>query len=575
MVSQGRTWILSALLLGSWACGSQSPGGVLCLSGQRPTSQGLCIDNPDGGSDPVGGPDAGFGNDPVFLVQGVLQFGPRVIGTDTVARLIFSPPAGGAVMEVLAVEGSGADAIFLEGVHLGEEILVPPGRNVGISVRFTPTEAKEYVGSVVVNTCRGGCTVQIAFMGSGTDTAINCQDVDFGSISAEGCTQAALFCNSALSDSVTILFVDTIPADLGIQVSLRGATVLPPFVPIPIEVNVCPKRPGEFNGTLAVHDTVGGQTLAPTEVRFHASATPPPECSLALTFAPDRPVQLGSSAPMAVQLVNHGVGVCPLQVQIEGQDRRSFVAAPDNPGSVGPNETIILNFTFRPIRVGQHDAVLRVTTPSNSTSANLSGFGIAGPGEYQIVPTSNTLFAPPPDGVPLQFTDSAEGVATLSLPFDFTFPGGSPSPLVGVSVNGFLYFDGSNLSPPRTAGFPSPAPPNGVIAWWWDDLMLGPDTSVRMVVTGPVGQRVAHLVFDSMHFQFVQDNPIDVVIRFFEEGSAVEIQYSARRPQVPSFATAGWESLAGDSGNGLLGCSPECTETDYPAASTFRLEPVH
>src|SRR4029077_7725724 len=99
---------------------------------------------------------------------------------------------------------------------------------------------------------------------------------------------------------------------------------------------------------------------------------------------------------------------------------------------------------------------------------------------------------------PTRFTFSGgqdpndDGQAGLTLPFTFQYYD-LPTTTITVSINGIIGVEDIPINASYTNNsIPTPTPPNGIIAVWWDDLYLDPGISGSLVgysVTGTAPNR--------------------------------------------------------------------------------------
>ncbi|GIF38688.1 carboxypeptidase regulatory-like domain-containing protein [Actinoplanes xinjiangensis] len=100
-----------------------------------------------------------------------------------------------------------------------------------------------------------------------------------------------------------------------------------------------------------------------------------------------------------------------------------------------------------------------------------------------------TTYATGTTVLPLTGDDAA---STINLPFAFPFYGGAYSSIC-VDTNGMIFFEGECVSHPYTGsgGLGDVVEPNGVIAAYWDDLVVDSSANVRTAVNGTgAGQQV-------------------------------------------------------------------------------------
>lgn len=151
----------------------------------------------------------------------------------------------------------------------------------------------------------------------------------------------------------------------------------------------------------------------------------------------------------------------------------------------------------------------------------------------------------------------------LTMPFPFRYLG-QLATQVDASVPGLLVFDGSSPSQDNSV-LPSPNQPNGMLAWWWDEMVqFGPSYAYY---GGAAGSRVLVLRFEDVAPAITPEARGFVQVRLYERTGIIAVQYSPmgslNNPNLGS-ATVGWESFSGDQGSDILGCSPNCALRAWP-----------
>lgn len=554
------------------ACGASPTIDPNCREGQRPGPGGLCVPSTDAG---LPQKDGGFGDGRATFIQVDPQFGRHLIGSDTVHRFLFSAPPDGAVVRVRQLAGD-RGGYFLEGPAIDEDVLVPPGGTAGFNVRFTPDGDGEFLGTIVIETCRAGCTESQTLQGFGSTYALRCDPLSLGSVRVGTCGSGLLSCQNDVSDSVTLDSADVVPAVEGLSAPLMGHQTLFPGQVFQTGVQFCPSRAGPVQATLTLAGTAGSRRFTPVQVAISGSGDPVPECELTMMQTTPLPTAVvGATTDLIVRVDNTGTNECTFRgARIEGRDAQNFQLLSANPTSIGSGSSVELTIRFTPARTGPHDAQLLVPTIVGDASAQLTAMGTIASGRFIVSTQTSTSFAPPP-GTPIPWNDLDDGWAFIQLPFTFNFLG-SDTLAVSVNTNGYLSFDRWIGTIARVEVFPNPSPPNGVLAWWWDDLSYraAPGGRAEFTVTGSIPARVAHFMFLDVPSLGNARETVSAWVRLYEEDGAVEIQYGPTLPSLSRFnASVGWESLDGTIGGATLSCTPHCTGSDFPAGQRFRFSP--
>lgn len=168
--------------------------------------------------------------------------------------------------------------------------------------------------------------------------------------------------------------------------------------------------------------------------------------------------------------------------------------------------------------------------------------------------TGFEVFPLPPLVPPVSFS------GRLFLPFAFNFLGHAVT-TIDASQAGVLVF-GPGSTSRDNAGIPSALGPNGLLAWWWDDLeIVGPTFAWWY---GLPGERVVILRYDDVLLR-ASDRSFGAQISLYERSGAIIVHYGQTHGlDGGGTASVGWESMDGLRGEDALGCTPHCTPTEWP-----------
>jgi len=147
------------------------------------------------------------------------------------------------------------------------------------------------------------------------------------------------------------------------------------------------------------------------------------------------------------------------------------------------------------------------------------------------------------------FTLVDDDSATLPLPFSFTHFGTSFSS-IGVCTNGFIQFGGASTAALNTA-IPFSATPNGIVAAFWDDLLLASGMTVHYATLGVAPFRRFVVSWDDV--STIVGGPsthLTFQIALFETSNEIRLQYKTLTGSDSSgtSATVGIEALNGSDG---------------------------
>ncbi len=202
---------------------------------------------------------------------------------------------------------------------------------------------------------------------------------------------------------------------------------------------------------------------------------------------------------------------------------------------------------------------------------------------YQQTPLTPFNYTEIANGTALTFAGGGnnpndDGIVQVTLPFGFSYFGGTATTTVTVSPNGLIAF--GPLTPSETfnnTNIPDGASPNGIVAGWWEDLLIDTQipggAEVSWTVQGSAPNRVAifqwrdvrvanQTTFNHRRFNFQIQVQEDGVIRLAYGDTETRNQVRTQ-----TSASAGLEGPNGSNGYEALGCSPGC---DGPARSAQR-----
>ncbi|MGH3648684.1 MAG: PKD domain-containing protein, partial [Micromonosporaceae bacterium] len=159
-------------------------------------------------------------------------------------------------------------------------------------------------------------------------------------------------------------------------------------------------------------------------------------------------------------------------------------------------------------------------------------------------------FVPAATVLPLTGDDA---VAKVDLPFSFSWYG-QPTSAVWVDTNGMLTV-GPHTVPDGYAetALPDPVAPNGVIAPFWNDLVVDSYASVRTSVVGAAPNRQVVIEWRNVHMYGYRSQRVTFEVILGENGDVVfnyaEL-YTGRPSELGSLAAVGIESNTGAVGIG-------------------------
>ncbi|MHA5049100.1 S8 family serine peptidase [Streptomyces sp. SD15] len=141
-----------------------------------------------------------------------------------------------------------------------------------------------------------------------------------------------------------------------------------------------------------------------------------------------------------------------------------------------------------------------------------------------------------------------ENAKTVALPFPVTFYG-VPYNQANVTTNGLVNFLAPRLGDYANTALPTAAQPNGILAAYWDDLVLDKKSAVKTATTGTAGQRKFAIVWENAAFAADSGRRVTFEAVFEEATGAILLQYQsidgASALEKGGSATVGIENQAG------------------------------
>ncbi|MEV6265495.1 peptidase S8, partial [Streptomyces sp. NPDC051784] len=145
-----------------------------------------------------------------------------------------------------------------------------------------------------------------------------------------------------------------------------------------------------------------------------------------------------------------------------------------------------------------------------------------------------------------------EDAKTISLPFPVTYYGVKYTS-ASVTTNGLVNFLQPRLGDYVNKPLPTAAQPNGVVAAFWDDLVLDKRSSVKTAVTGKTGKRQFAIVWSNAALGGDTSVRVSFEAVLDEATGAVTLQYQGigtKALQRGGSASTGIENQAGTDGLG-------------------------
>ncbi|MEV6106857.1 S8 family serine peptidase [Streptomyces sp. NPDC051940] len=169
-------------------------------------------------------------------------------------------------------------------------------------------------------------------------------------------------------------------------------------------------------------------------------------------------------------------------------------------------------------------------------------------GSYSCAPAAYSWI----DGRTAVALSGDENAATVNLPFPVRFYGVDYTS-ASITTNGLVNFLQPRLGDYANTVLPSAAQPNGIVAAFWDDLVLDKKSSVKTAVTGTAGSRRFAIVWTNAALAADTSARVTFEAVFDEATGSITLQYQgigATTGEQGSSATVGIENQGGTDGLG-------------------------
>lgn len=323
---------------------------------------------------------------------------------------------------------------------------IEPGRDFRFQVRFTPTAAERYGGSVTLRFGSGSQTLRLAGRGAAAVYSYKLRNADGQTAAVAENGTIALGSTPVGEEIVSTLTVTNSGSEEGTiaNISITGAGYSIPNRPLlparldvgeslAVEIQLIPAEAGTAAGQLRIGASTFdltaealGEMLSYTLTGADGPRQIEPRDPIVFPQTP-----IGDSSEMTLQISNSGnTGVTLSGVGV-GAGAFSLKGLPALPASLDMEQTISVVIVFEPNRLGPQNAMLAVNTTTSPANFTLNGIGAEAP-DLPAVSFSNsggTVAAA--DFVPLglsiaeAFPVDIEGV--LRLTFDSTAFANDPS----------------------------------------------------------------------------------------------------------------------------------------------------
>ena len=324
------------------------------------------------------------GNQTVVGNGGTVSFEDTTVDTTMAATVIATNRGSGpGTLETVSIAGGG---IFeLGGLGL-LPATIPPERDFRFQVRFTPTAAQSFGGSLRLGFGAGASTLQLA--GSGVAAVysyrLTTSDGRTASIPENGTISVGSTpVGEEIAATLTVTNAGTAEGSIGNITmtgdgySLSDRPLLPTILDVgesfTITINLTPVEPGPATGQLRIGDSTFdlsgeglGAILTYTLVGADGSKQIEPRDTIVFPQT-----QVGGASEVTLQISNSGNESETLSGIGVGAGAFSLRNLPELPSPLQADQTITFAIVFEPERLGPQSAMLAV----NAANFTLSGVG--------------------------------------------------------------------------------------------------------------------------------------------------------------------------------------------------------
>jgi hypothetical protein len=369
------------------------------------------------------------------------NFGTQALGTTSISTATVNlTNTGNLPFDASNVSITGANAGDFQISSQGcLNVIVPPGRNCGINLTFTPTANGARNATLTFTNAAG--TQTAALTGTGvaatlaltlTPNALTFQPQQKGVASPA----QTVWLNNTGSAAITVSKIAAGTTDY--QVSNCVGFPIQPNTSCPMSVTFTPTVTTADNSTITVTSNAAGSPQTINLTGSGASALPAMQL-LPAGVAFSSQVVSTSSAGQFLQVVNNsGATVTGIAVATAGANAADFTITGNScTGSLTTGSSCNFDVTFKPGATGARTAAANVTDSLGTQSVTLAGFGIASSTSALLVdsalvfPSETIGFTSPNQAITFQNTgNTAFTIQSVVLggtnAGDFTMSSGCP-----------------------------------------------------------------------------------------------------------------------------------------------------
>lgn len=328
-----------------------------------------------------------------------LAFGNIPINTVSTQALTLSS-TGTAPVTVNSAGISGT-SYGLSGANF--PVTLTPGQSITVQVRFSPTAASTYPGTVTFSSnSASGAIATVSLLGIGQSAAmaqltVSPANLSFGSIAL----------NTKASQSITLSSTGTAAVTVnsalvtGTGFALSGGSfpaTLSPGQTMSLQVVFGPSTASTYVGTVTIRSDSNTAGMATVSLTGNGAASANPVLSLSSTNLAFGSVPLATPTTLALTLAS--TGTSPVTVSAERLTGSAFaLSGATFPVTLNPGVAITLQVQFNPSVLGSASG--QITLTSNSTTGSTMAVALSGTGVAAAHQVTLTWVAPASSPVPV------------------------------------------------------------------------------------------------------------------------------------------------------------------------------
>ena len=328
---------------------------------------------------------AGTGVQPLISVSPAsATFGNVITGTSSTQTIAVQNPGS----DTLNISQASLSGIGYTLSGIGVPLSIPPGGSSSFSIRFAPTSAGTFSGSLALVSNAASSPTTIVLSGSGVASTLqlsaSSSSLGFGSVNTGSSATLSVSVTNTGNSSVTISQI----AETGAGYLLSSPAVplaLSPGQSTSFSVKFAPSATGTFAGTATL---TSNATNSPLTISLSGTGVQP-QIAVVPSTVSFGSTTVGVANTETVTIQNPGTASLSIsQAAVSGTG--FSVSGLALPLSIAPGASTSFSATFTPASAGSLSGNISLvsTAPNSPTTIGLSGSGVAATYQLSANPTS-------------------------------------------------------------------------------------------------------------------------------------------------------------------------------------------